>query len=139
MALRDDNKPRKLKKVGQKNRLPNTINTMFAAIRLSFYLGFHRVYLVGCDFRMTSWRPYGFTQAKHEGGVDSNNNAYANMQLMFDMLAPRFAEVGFEVFNVTPGSALKTFPFMRIRDAVTRETLDIEQELDTDGWYEHGD
>ena len=62
-----------------------------------------------------------------------------NMQLMFDMLAPRFAEVGFEVFNVTPGSALKTFPFMRIRDAVTRETLDIEQELDTDGWYEHGD
>lgn len=127
------------KKDAAKNRLPHTINTMFAALRLAFYLGFHRVYLVGCDFKMQPWQPYGFRQAKHSGGVDSNNNAYKNMQLMFDMLAPRFAEVGFEVYNVTPGSDLKTFPFMRIRDAVNRETLDIDQELDTDGWYEHTD
>ena len=127
------------KRQAAKNRLPKTINTMFTALRLAFYLGFHRVYLVGCDFKMKPWQPYGFKQGKHAGGCESNNNAYANMNLMFDMLAPRFAEVGFEVFNVTPGSGLKSFPFMRIRDAVTRETENLEQELDTDGWYEHCD
>ena len=122
-----------------RNRYPKTINTMFAALKLLYYLGFARVYLCGCDFRMETERPYGFDEKKHAGGCSSNNNAYANMNLMFDTLQPYFENAGFAVINCTPDSLCHSFPTLDFREAIERETCSLQQEMDTDGWYNHVD
>lgn len=121
---------------GQKaNGWPNVINTMFAAIRLAFFLGIRRLYLVGADFSMTADQPYGFDQGKTEGGAASNNHAYLKMCVMFDALRPKFDAVGFEVLNCTPNSGLWSFEFFPFEEAVENVTRGIEQTLRTDGWY----
>jgi hypothetical protein len=119
------------------NRYPKTINTMFAALKLLYYLGFSRVYLCGCDFRMDVGKVYAFNETKHGGGCGSNNNAYANMNLMFESLNPYFSEAGFNVINCTPDSHCSAFPAMTFEEAIERETCHIRQEMDTYGWYNH--
>lgn len=122
---------------GQKgNGWPHTINTMFSLVRLAFYLGIKRLYLVGCDFRMTRERQYGFDQSKHAGGVASNNLAYTSMCVMFDALRPKFQAAGFEVINTNRSSGLWSFPFADFADAVKDATGGLEQVLDTKGWYD---
>ena len=122
--------------VQQPNGWPKTINTMFAAVRMAFYLGIRRLYLLGADFRMSKRDPYAFDQGKGDPGIESNNAAYSKMNIMLDGLKPHFVEAGFEVVNCTPDSGLWTFPYLPLEDAVREATEGIEQELDCDGWYD---
>lgn len=118
------------------NGWPHVINTMFAVLRLAFYLGVSRLYLLGADFRMRDESPYAFGQGKHPGGVSSNNGSYANMLTMLDALQPRFLAAGFHVLNATPASNLWTFPVIGFAAAVEEATGDIEQELDCREYYD---
>ena len=127
---------KKGKKVGEPNGWPKTINTMFAALRLAFYLGIKTLYLLGADFRMEDDAVYAFDQSKSRGGVRSNNSGYSAMNCMFDALLPHFQEVGFQVYNCTPGSLLWTFPEMSFEQAIGRATDSFEQTLNTKGWYD---
>lgn len=124
------------KVIGKPNGWPHIINTMFAALRIAFLLGFARVYLIGADFKMSEDQPYGFDQTKHRGGCNSNNTDYAKMAAMFDALKPRFDDAGFTVQNCTPESGLWTFPYLSLEEAVEREAGDFEQTLDTKGYYD---
>lgn len=119
-----------------KNGWPNVINTMFSAIRLAFFLGVNPLYLVGADFRMDEEEPYGFGQGKSKGGVAANNFAYAKIDHMLRALLPYFANVGFQVFNCTPGSALWAFPQKDFQEAVTEVTAGFEKEMNCNGWYD---
>lgn len=121
------------------NSWPKCINTMFAALRLPFYLGIKRLYLLGADFHMTEDAIYAFEQGKSKGGVGGNNNSYANMCAMFDGLRDAFNAVGFEVINCTPESNLWTFPMMDFEEAIAEVTNPFEQKLKTDGWYDKED
>lgn len=128
---------KKGKKVGEANGWPKTINTMFAAIRLAFYLGVKTLYLVGADFRMPKdGDPYAFPQAKSKSGVQSNNSAYLDMCCMFDGLKPHFDAAGFQVYNTNPESHLWSFPFISFDEAIERATGSFEQTLNTEGWYD---
>ena len=118
------------------NGWPNVINTMFAAVRLAFYLGIARLYLVGADFSMEPGRPYGFGQTKSEGGCNSNNHAYAKMGTMFSALRPLFEEAGFEVINCTPHSGLWAFDHLPLAEAVDLATAELQETLDAQGWYD---
>ena len=122
--------------VGKPNGWPNVINTMFAAVRLAFYLGIARLYLVGADFAMDHAQPYAFDHGKSEGGVNANNHAYAKMATMFTALRPLFDEAGFEVLNCTPNSGLWAFDYLPLEDAVAAATDGFEETLDARGWYE---
>lgn len=115
---------------------PHTINTMFAALRLAFYLGFKTVYLLGADFKMDPARPYAFSQEKSAGGCQSNNWAFENMGVMFSVLRGKFETAGYNVVNCTPESGLRAFDFLPFETAIERATGAFEQELVTDGWYE---
>lgn len=118
------------------NGWPHCINTMFSVLRLAFYMGVQRLYLLGADFRMTDSAPYAFDQGKHAGGVRSNNSTYADMMAMLDALQPIFLKQDFHVFNCSPASNLWTFPQADFTAAVEEATGDIEQEMDCRGWYD---
>jgi len=130
------NKKRGVKKeVGKPNGWPQTINTMFAALRMAFYLGIKTLYLVGADFRMTAEQPYAFNQDKGCGGLRGNASAYEKMNLMLDGLVPYFEQAGFDVLNCTPGSGLYSFDHVDFEEAVEYVTQGFEEELNCDGWY----
>jgi hypothetical protein len=127
---------KKGRKVCEPNGYPKTINTMFAAVRMAFYLGIKTLYLLGADFRMEKGREYGFNQGKGDPGIKSNNNAYASMCVMFDALKPHFDKAGFEVVNCTPTSGLWTFPYVPFEEAIARVTDGFEQTLNAENWYD---
>ncbi len=118
------------------NGWPNTINTMFSAVRLPFVLGIRKLYLIGADFRMSDDQPYGFAQPKSAGGVRANNNAYESMNVMFEALLPYFREAGYQVINCTPESGLRVFPYLDFREAIDDVTKGFEQRLSAEGYYD---
>ena len=80
--------------------------TMISAFRLLWNKGFRVVYLVGVD--MVAGR-----------GMPSDNTSFSRSmaQLLSDRLkalAPVFEKAGLKVFNATPQSALKCFPFRSV-------------------------
>lgn len=119
------------------NGLPRDLNVMFAALRMLFYLGVRTVYLVGCDWNMTDKSPYAFGQAKHSGGVRSNNNKYRTVQEMLSMLSPHFENANYKIYNTNPRSGLELYPYISFDEAIDRASL--PQQLDASGWYDKYD
>lgn len=120
----------------QKNGLPRTLSTMFQAVRLCYYLGFRQVYLLGCDFTMSSSYGYSFQESRSEGAVRGNNNAYVQMQTLWSALRPHFDRAGFRVLNVNPKSGLTAFDYIKFEDAIEWACHSVPKVIDTDGWYE---
>lgn len=118
------------------NGWPHCINTMFSLLRLAFYLGVKRLYLLGCDFVMRPTRPYAFDQGKHAKGCEGNNLHYAAMCVMFDALRPHLDAFGFEVINATAGSGCWSFPRISFDDALETTTRDFNDRIDPRGWYD---
>lgn len=84
-------------------------SVMLPAIRILFTLGFRRVYLLGCDFKMDDQHHYHFEQDRHKGSIKGNNETYAKLNQWFKELRPLFEREGFFVFNCNPESNLKAF------------------------------
>lgn len=109
---------------------------MYAALRLLVYLGFHRVYIVGADFRMTEDRGYAFEQDRDARLVKGNNSAYEIMNQRFNSLNSALAERGVQVFNCAEGSGLTAFPFKPFSEAVEAATEAFTGQIDTARWYD---
>lgn len=120
----------------QPNGWPHVINTMFSLLRLAFYLGVTRLFLVGCDFHMRLDRQYAFDQSKWAGGVRSNNETYANMCAMLQALKPHFDKHGFTVLNCSPRSHCWVFDYCDFNEAVEIATADVPQHFECKGWYD---
>lgn len=119
------------------NKHHRCLNTMFAALKLAYTLGFRIVYLLGCDFKMDAAEPYAFSQGGDSGKAASNNNGYAVMQEMFAELKPHFVRHGFSVFNCNPESGLTVFPHVPYMEAIKSATRHVPQSpLDTSHWYD---
>jgi hypothetical protein len=88
------------------------------AFRLMHYLGFRRIYLLGCDFNMLPEKPYAFEQTKWPGGVKTNNMMYEITAARLKSLIPQMDRDGFQVYNCTPGSKLTIYPEMELERAV---------------------
>lgn len=101
--------------------IPGGRSVMFVALKLIYYLGFRRVYLLGCDFDMVFGTPYAFAQQKHKGGCSSNNTCYHIMTKRFEALKEQFEKANFKIINCTPNSGLKLFPTMPYEKAVEKE------------------
>lgn len=112
------------------------LNVMFAVLKLAFALGFRSAYLLGCDFSMSSERPYAFKQEKHDGGCESNDNCYRTMNVMFGELLPHFEASGYQIRNCNLKSGLTVFPGCSYDEAIEAATGHIPQDpLDTREWY----
>jgi hypothetical protein len=124
------------KKSATVNRHPTVLSTMIQAIKLAYYLGIRKLFLLGCDFYMEPGAAYSFQQYRTAGACRSNNHAYVTIAWMMDQLKPHFANAGFEVYNCNPRSNLKTFPFVDRNDAILTCRNGVPLNLDTEGYYE---
>ena len=97
-------------------------SVMLIAIRMLYYLGIRKVFLLGCDFKMNKDYTYHFEQARHDSSIRSNNSTYEALMERFGQLMPHFESLGFEVYNCNPESALSVFPYMSVDDALKSAT-----------------
>jgi len=116
-----------------------TRSVMLAAVKLAYYLGIRKLFLVGCDFGMTlGEQNYAWEQDRTKHAVNNNNSTYRVLNERFSLLRPKFEEAGFYVFNCTENSGLKVFPHMNYEDAIKiarRDFFHIDEER-THGMYE---
>lgn len=124
------------KKSANRNHQPRILNSMLALIKCSYVLGFRTVYLLGCDFSMSSEKPYAFEQEGDREKAISNNNGFRTMNQLFHELRPQFEAAGFNVLNCNPLSGLTAFDHISYDEAIERATSHIQQKLDTVGWYD---
>ena len=112
-------------------------SVLFVALKLLFVLGIRRVYLLGCDFRMSYGdQNYAFTQHRTRSSVRGNNHSYRVLSVRLADLKPCFEEAGYEIYNCTPGSGLTVFPHVDYEQAVTTVTQAISQDIRTEGMYD---
>lgn len=93
-------------------------SVMMAAVRMIHILGFKKLFLLGCDFRMAADYTYSFQQARTKGSIHCNNSTYRKMNERFALLRPLFEKTGFYVFNCCKDSGLKAFDYMPFDEAV---------------------
>jgi hypothetical protein len=111
-------------------------SVMYVALRLLYYLGIRRVYLVGCDFRMADGQQnYAFAQHRTRASVASNNRLYATLNRRLLLLRPYFEAAGYQVFNCTPDSGLTVFPHLDFAAAVRQAGAVVPGRMETAGMY----
>jgi hypothetical protein len=113
-------------------------SVMLAAIRIIHLLGFNKVFLLGCNFKMDDQNKYAFAQDRTQGSMSSNNRAYRILNTRFDLLRPVFEKVGFYIFNCTPDSGLKSFDYLSYNTAIKialKDFPDTETER-SEGMYD---
>ncbi len=113
-------------------------SVMLAAMRLLYYFGFSKVYLVGADFNMVEGQQnYGFPQERTPESCVGNNNTYRDLDIRFKALRPLMEATGFRVFNTNPKSKLEAFDHVPYEDACREfdKFQPPEGGFKTDGWY----
>jgi hypothetical protein len=112
-------------------------SVMLAAIRILYYLGFRRVYLLGADFKMESGKDnYAFNQDRSIFSINSNNNTYNILNSRFNALKPIFDSLNYKIFNCNKDSGLKSFPFINYETAIKQASAKFNKKIDTLGWYD---
>lgn len=114
-------------------------SVMLVAIRLLYYLGIRKVFLLGCDFNMNSNTKYHFEQDRTDSSIKGNNESFSKMTEWFKILRPKFESLGYEVYNCNENSALTTFPFIDFSEAYSLATYGFTKDVineRTHGLYE---
>lgn len=105
---------------------------MLVAIRLLFYLGVRRVYLLGADFKMDESVKYHFDQDRHKGSINGNNSTYKKMNNWFRELRPLFERENFHVYNCYKDSGLTAFEHVPFKDAIAETLSNDFMNIDVD-------
>jgi hypothetical protein len=112
-------------------------SVMLAALRLLVYLGFSRIYLTGCDFKMEPGRSnYAFEQDRSPSSIAGNNATYRALNTRLAALAPYLDLRGVRIVNTTPDSGLTAFPAMDYAAAVEEACRECPMPMRTVGWYD---
>ncbi len=128
------NNDRGVKETGEEK----SVCTTLLGLRLLYFLGCRRIYLVGVDFVMTPDAGYSFGQARDPGACDSNNHLF---RVVGDWLCRMrecgtFAAFGVEIYNCNPTSGLRAFAHVPFGDAVADARGPCEDVPDLGGWYD---
>lgn len=111
--------------------------SIFPAIRLAYYLGLRRVYLLGVDFDMAPEQPYAFNQGRAGAAIESNQRSYQVASGWLSQLGPILEAAGMEIRNVNSASKLTCFPFVDWSEAIADAANGVPAEpFDLSGWYE---
>lgn len=106
--------------------------TMLVGLRLLYYLGVRRIYLLGVDYKGRDGMCYGFPNRKRE-----RNRRFKREGEMLRLLKPVFDERGLEVYNCNQWSACDLFPYVPFDVALENCKGDVGDEpLDTIDWYD---
>ena len=123
--------------------LSKTVCTMLLGLRILYYLGSRRIYLVGVDFNMKSGvglkDNYAFGEKRDASAVASNNDQYRIVNGWLQTLQTDgvFQKFGLEIFNCNPASGLRAFAHVPFRLAIQDTIKDYPSEpFDLEAWYE---
>ena len=115
-------------------------SVMYVALRLLFYLGVRRIFLLGCDFRMELGRSnYAFEQDRTVSSVRGNNASYKALNVRLEHLRPYLQQAGLEIVNCTPDSGLTAFPFFSFEQAIEEALRPMPPKILTRGMYDRAD
>jgi len=122
------------KRTGQ----PKTVCTMLLALRILYYLGARKIFLLGADFYMKPEEGYSFEQGRTHGAADSNNRQFSIVNQWLCQMEERgiFCKFGLEIYNCNPFSRLEAFPFVKFSEALDTVCDGVEETPDLSGWYE---
>jgi len=108
-------------------------NVMPITLQIAYRLGFRRVYLIGCGFKISKEEQYSYKMKLDDHQVNYNQRTYNSFVEKMKLMKPHFKEKGFEVISSTPNSLLNEFfPFVPFEDAVKEILKDFPKEYDTD-------
>lgn len=113
-------------------------SVMLVALRMLYYLGIRKIFLLGCDFKMDENNKYHFDQDRTTASQRGNNSTYEILKKRFAALAPEFEKAGLKVFNCNLNSGLTAFPMMPFEEAIhiaTKNMPDVSNER-TAGLYD---
>ena len=115
-----------------------TVCTMLLGLRLLYYLGARRIYLLGVDFRMTPDAGYSFGQARDDGACRSNSGQFVvvNDWLCKMQEGGVFEQFGLSVYNCYENSGLRAFPYVPFVGAVEDCRGGCEIIPDLRQWYD---
>lgn len=114
-------------------------SVMLVAVRLLYYLGIRRLFLLGCDFRMNEQTKYHFEQDRSSGSIKGNSNTYTLLIERFRQLKPILANAGYQIFNCNEKSALQVFPFISYEEAISLAASEMPKDITNErsaGLYE---
>ena len=112
------------------------LSTMFSALKMCYWLGAFRVYLLGCDWEWDyKKQPYSFEMTRGVNVYASNNNSYRKMTPMLRALKPHFDAAGFEVYNCNIRSKLKVFPYRSFDEAIRLSRAELPTDMTAYQWY----
>jgi hypothetical protein len=118
------------------NEWPPVLSTMFSALKVAWWLGFFRVYLLGCDWHWDYHKTaYSFEATRAVNVFASNNSSYEKMTPMLEALKPVFEAASFEVYNCNPESKLTVFPYVPFASAIESTANRIPSDLSGENWY----
>lgn len=110
------------------------LSIMLPTVWLLYWLGIRKLFLVGCDFRMTEETPYAFPE---HGNAASNNALYRWLNKRFKEWRPFAESAGYDIANATPGGELEAFRRVPLDRAID-EALAVfrfPREIVTEGSY----
>lgn len=110
-------------------------SVLFPALRILYYLGIRKVFLLGIDFNMQESQPYCFPQTKHAKGCKSNNDAYRIFSERLSALKPLFDEENYRIYNCNEYSNLKAFEFKTYEECLKFATRSCPSNPDVRGMY----
>lgn len=119
-----------------------TVCTMLLGLRLLYYLGARRIYLVGVDFLMDPAASvtgnYSFGEVRDIDAIQSNNSHFRviNEHLCRMAGAGVFERFGLEIFNTFERSSLRAFPYVPFEESIMDAKRWLPQEpYSLEGWY----
>jgi hypothetical protein len=111
---------------GNHGNLGGGRSVMLPSVRILHLLGFRKIYLLGCDMKMSETYTYHFDEQRAKGAVNCNNSTYDRLkEEYFPQLKPYFDESGLKVFNCNPESNLKVFPHISFEEAIKEATFKL--------------
>jgi hypothetical protein len=121
---------------------PKTVCTLLLGLRLLYYLGARRIFLVGVDFFMDPKKDlldnYAFGEERDNNACRSNNAQYriVNQWLCSMQENGIFDQFGLEIYNCCENSGLRAFPYVPFDVAVDNAREGIPEEpYNLKNWY----
>ncbi len=108
-------------------------NTFYIGLQLLHRLGFRKVYLIGCSFRIDKDKQYSYDVKLTGPEREWNERVYNNTVEKMKALKPAFDKAGFEVISATPDSLLNDiYPTMTFDEAIDDSLKDFPKEYQMD-------
>lgn len=128
----------------QRTGLQKSVCTMLLAIRILYYLGSRKVFLVGVDFSMgtsSEGKGYAFAQGRDKAAADSNNGIYRVVNSWLCEMEKNgvFHKRDLRIYNTNPKSGLRAFPHVPFEQSIKEAREGMPEDISGDylsGWYE---